>query len=133
MNKEVNFEIAKLLKDKGFDNESSHYYNEEGELLFDMHFPALQPTKPEIYFDAPTIAEVIYWIYSQCDVWISLIPDSSSGHKLLDRKFSVSRFRFNINLNVQAEILREGKTILYFNSPENAFEYAIKYVLKNLL
>lgn len=129
MNTPVKFEIAKLLKEKGFDNESAHYYNEKGEMLFDAYYPSLQPTKPDVYYDNPTIAEVVYWIYSKYDIWISLIPDSSSGHKLLDRKFSVSIFRFNINLNVQAEILRKDKNILYFNLPENAFEYTIEYIL----
>jgi hypothetical protein len=57
------------------------------------------------------------------------MPDSSSGYKLLDRKFSVSIFRFNMNLNAQIEILRKNKNILYFNLPENAFEYAINYIL----
>ena len=105
MNKEVNFEIAKLLKDKGFDEPCSHAYKEVESPVLYIH----QDKKYNNSFEkewqntvrknshmdnavikrysAPTIAEVVYWIYSQYDVWISLIPDSSSGHKLLDRKF----------------------------------------------
>lgn len=65
MNTPVKFEIAKLLKEKGFDNESAHYYNEKGEMLFDAYYPSLQPTKPDVYYDNPTIAEVIMWCFNK--------------------------------------------------------------------
>ena len=146
MNTPVNFPIAKLLKEKGFEEISSNFYTNPRCKMFGIdehgrYYPIKNKAKSlwisgnaatldskHVYY-APTIAEVMYWIYSKYDIWISLIPDSSSGHKLLDRTFSVSIFRFNMNLNVQAEILRKDKNILYFNLPENAFEYAIDYIL----
>lgn len=120
----VSFEIAKLLKEKKCD--LNHKY---------MVFTSVETEKyseGEIFLK-PTIAEVVCWIYSKYDIWISLIPDSSSGHRLLDRNFSIAIFKFNMNLNVQSEILREDKNILYFNLPENAYETAILYTLKNLI
>ena len=48
MNKEVNFEIAKLLKEKGF------------RLL------------PDFKSSYPTIAEVVMWLYEKHGVWISV-------------------------------------------------------------
>ena len=126
----VNFETSKLLKEKEFNIPTLYFYL-DGSLKYNH---SIKPRNSNVLpgtmdVSAPTIAEVVYWIYSKYDIWISLIPDSSSGHKLLDRKFSVSIFRFNMNLNVQAEILRKDKNILYFNLPENAFEYAIEYIL----
>ena len=127
MNTPVSFEIAKLLKEKGFNIPQLYFYI-DGDISWKVDNTRCR-NQIEGEYAAPTIVEVVYWIYSKYDIWISLIPDSSSGHKLLDRKFSVSIFRFNMNLNVQAEILRKDKNILYFNLPENAFEYAIEYIL----
>lgn len=131
MNTPVKFELAKLLKEKGFDVKTEFWYDGDGDTVYRDALEKSSSYKFNLVGEcfAPTIAEVVYWIYSKYDIWISLIPDSSSGHKLLDRKFSVSIFRFNMNLNVQAEILRKDKNILYFNLPENAFEYAIEYIL----
>lgn len=148
MNTPVSFEIAKLLKEKGFNEPKNTMYCRSIPMFGNDHVIKFHDgnkhqcsniphdwnntqilIKSTSYYSAPTIAEVVYWIYSKYDIWISLIPDSLSGHKLLDRKFSVSIFRFNMNLNVQAEILRKDKNILYFNLPENAFEYAIEYIL----
>lgn len=135
MNTLVNFETAKLLKEKGFDGKIEQgYYLPHPDIAeinnVERDVWILLPYNPLLnQVIAPTIAEVVCWIYSKYDIWVSLIPDSSSGHRLLDRKFSVSMFRFNMNLNVQAEILRKDKNILYFNLPENAFEYAIAYIL----
>lgn len=146
MNTPASFELAKLLKEKGFDKQCLNFYTNPRCKMFGIdehsrYYPIKNKAKTlwisgnaatldfkHVYY-APTIAEVVYWIYSKYDIWISLIPDSSSEHKLLDRKFSVSIFRFNMSLNVQAEILRKDKNILYFNLPENAFEYTIEYIL----
>lgn len=48
MNKEVNFEIAKLLKEKGF-------------ILL-----------PDFKSSYPTIAEVVMWFYEKHGIWISV-------------------------------------------------------------
>lgn len=128
MNKKVSRKLAALLRDAGYTNIPLKVYDAEDENDNTLYpYGEVFSGDNELY--APTIADAVYWIYSKYDIWISLIPDSSSGHKLLDRKFSVSIFRFNMNLNVQAEILRKDKNILYFNLPENAFEYAIEYIL----
>lgn len=150
MNTPISFELSKELKEKGFDKESLHFYTKPRckMLSVDEHgrYYSIVNTPKKLYiigthyvtndkniYYAPTIAEVVCWIYNKYDIWISLIPDSSSGYRLLNRKFSVSIFRFNMNLNVQVEIIRKNKDILYFNLPENAFDYAINYTIKNLI
>ena len=131
MNTPVSFELSKELKEKGFDLPCRLLYKSEKELEEGIGVD-YDWNKFDSY-SAPTIAEVVCWIYNKYDIWISLIPDSSSGYRLLNRKFSVSIFRFNMNLNVQVEIIRKNKDILYFNLPENAFDYAINYTIKNLI
>jgi len=124
MNKEVNFEIAKLLEEKGFNNESSHYYNEEGKYLFDMDFPALQPTKPDKYFDAPTIVEVVMWLYEKHEIFIQLFPIGEDSKMKFYSKIIV-------NDNGWVKIIHQISSIV--NSPTEAYEAAIKYVLEKLI
>jgi hypothetical protein len=78
----VTFEIAKLLKEKGFDNESAHYYNEKGEMLFDTYFPSLQPTKPDVYYDAPTLVDVVMWLYEKHGIWIAEACEAAIDYTL---------------------------------------------------
>jgi hypothetical protein len=53
MNTPVNFEIAKLLKEKGFDEQWN------------------------IYMHTPTIAEVVMWLYEKHGIWIA--PKKAMG------------------------------------------------------
>lgn len=55
MNKEVNSEIAKLLKEKGF------------RLL------------PDFKSSYPTITEVVMWLYEKHGIWISVQKDWDDG------------------------------------------------------
>jgi len=136
----VSFPIAKLLKEKGYNfYHPSSYWKEQ--LTYSTPGYALEDgtTSQDNYWDferyyAPTIAEVIVWLYEKHDIWISLIPDISSGHQLLMRKMSVHLFKYINGLNVQTETLRSiDKDIIYFLSPTEAYEAAIEYCLTNLI
>lgn len=76
MNKIVGFELAKLLKEKGFDNESSDFYDEKGIVRYDHEWPSLYRTKIGFYYDAPTIAEVVMWLYEKHNYWITVDVDA---------------------------------------------------------
>ena len=118
MNKPISSKLTKLLKEKGFDNESAHYYNEKGESLFDIDFPSLQSTKPEIYYDKPTIAEVIMWLYEKHGIWIW-----AERYSTLFRPYAeeIGDERFG---------KWEGHK---YSSPTEAYLAAIEYTLKNLI
>lgn len=164
MNKPVSFELAKLLKEKGFDEECDYLVYEGNKYQYlkgekyrntflsikgeDIVIPNEKDWEKQIKenpekFDrkkwgikitAPTIADVVMWLYEKHDVWISPIPDSSSGHQLLMRKMSVHLFRYRNGLNVQTETLRNiDGNIIYFLSPTEAYEAAIEYILNNLI
>lgn len=129
MNTPVKFEIAKLLKEKGFDNESAHYYNEKGEMLFDAYYPSLQPTKPDVYYDNPTIAEVIMWLYEKHGIWIEVRHIKT---------FNVNRFHVIIwNYKDTSDYItihcENGVGYEVWDSPTEAYEAAIFYVLSNLI
>lgn len=117
MNTPVKFEIAKLLKEKGFDNESAHYYNEKGEMLFDAYYPSLQPTKPDVYYDNPTIADVVMWLYDEHGIWIKI-------------GFSGDETCYLMITNKTGDIRWNEKGC---SSPTEAYEAAIFYVLSNLI
>ena len=128
MNTPVSFEIAKLLKETKFENESSFYYNKEGELLFDMDFPLLQRTKPDIYYDVPTISEVIMWIYEQYSIWVnvSITIQKKYYYQCLD----ITGKKDPTKNNYPSRICKPGN---YFNSPTEAYTAAIEYCLNNLI
>lgn len=121
MNTTVTFPIAKLLTEKGIDDESAHYYNEKGELLFDVDFPSLQPTKPHIYYSAPTIADVVMQLYEKYGIWIISVPEGLST----TWAFSL----FNINPEKGRIIFNSPS----FDSPTEAYEAGIEHILNNLI
>ena len=75
MNTPVSFEIAKLLKERGFKGDT--YYDDRGWhsfVYYDIHSKEL---KPQRWFGdfrnivkAPIIAEVVMWLYKTHGIWI---------------------------------------------------------------
>ena len=144
----VTLEIAKLLKAKGYDIPSCRlYYKFEDDKPTDdfmlrsninigegySTYSGVIDKDNQLRYYAPDIAEVVMWLYEKRDVWISLIPDTYSGQRLLTRTFTAHLFTYRNGLNVQAETLKKGKDILYFNSPTEAYLSAITHALNNLL
>ena len=134
MNKPVKFSTAKLLKEKGFkepvvkcyatfkENIVIHsIYNSE--IPEDMNgtrheiIPNVYPNPP--YYSAPTIAQVIMWLYDKYGIWIGVQKDWDDGECL--------GFEAIIDGN---DGITTTKTV---NSPTEAYEAAILYCLTNLI
>lgn len=119
MNTTVSFELAKLLKEKGFDEECRLFVEDgdEGPLPFNclntIHRNSLHP-----YYSAPTIAEVVMWLYEKHGVWIWV-----ERHSTLFRPYAeeIGNERFG---------KWEGHK---YSSPTEAYEAAILYTLNNLI
>ena len=108
MNKEVSYPIAKLLKEKGFDEITNYNYSEVYGYIENIN--ALKHSDGNNRFvSAPTIAEVVMWLYEKHGIWISV--DSIDDSTIFRHCFS------NID----------------FNSPTEAYEDAIEYTLNNLI
>lgn len=108
----VDFDTAKLLEEKGFNVECNKFYDEHGHLnesVNDFFVPR---------FEAPTIAQVVMWLYNKHGIWISV-----------DKTFS-DEFFFAITTNNEHNS-KESKD--FFNSPKEAYEAAIENVLKELI
>lgn len=86
MNTPVSFELAKLLKEKGFDEVCNNHYSQalfEGTKgvfpkysVFkhsDYHYNS-KPNNNDLWFEcsAPTISEVVMWLYEKHGIWITV-------------------------------------------------------------
>ena len=118
MNTPVSFPIAKLLKEKEYKDKNMlgtvrlsepEYYDPNGIIHNIKDIFEEKDYEIEDCFNAPTIAEVVMWLYEKHGIWISVgsIDDST--------------------------IFRHCFSNIDFNSPTEAYEAAIEYVLENLL
>jgi hypothetical protein len=159
MNTPVSFPIAKLLKEKGFDESTesnwwilakdhSENYNkklpvDESKIFFTKNSYELElktqideNTEHNFYhvLKAPTIAEVVMWLYEKHGIWISI--DWMTRTNPYDSGFYCHLRGTNKSLNqdnfiVINDTLDPGYEI--FNSPTEAYEAAILYTLNNLI
>ena len=113
MNTPVSFEIAKSLKEKGFDLPCRLLYKSEKELEegigVDYDWNRFDS------YSAPTIVEVVMWLYEKHGIWISVLQHTKNGK------------------GVYFESFVNSMTFSGYNSPTKAYEAAIEYTLKNLI
>lgn len=143
MNTPVSFPIAKLLKEKDYGNTAPwklrrDYYNHLGELNGDVTdyiraFVKLKNRKNRDELthletiDAPTIAEVVMWLYEKKSLWILALP-TVTGHfayKILD-----------VQLDPKNPIERppyKDVSANDYDTPTEAYEAGIEYCLNNLV
>jgi hypothetical protein len=111
MNKEVSLKIAKLLKQKGFnDFPCKGYYKIEEFVPISLHNVA----SPYNYL-APTIADVVMWLYETHNIWIEVSRGYDKDKYL---------YQYFIDKNSQE---------FGFKTPIKAYEAAIEYTLNNLI
>ena len=118
MNARVDFNIAKLLKEKGYDNESSHFYNKEGMGRYDRDYPSIYNTKGDYYCDMPTVSDTVMWIYSKHGIWIWVSMELGYTNT-----FCWQLTGEHTSSNYKA----------FFKTPTEAYVDAISYTLNNLL
>jgi hypothetical protein len=117
MNTPVEFSIAKLLKEKGF--------NKSVRLCYDGHGSSPLPFnggndlyKNDLeYESAPTIAEVVMWLYEKYGIWIYVYEYKDHAADVNDDYV----FRSNHTKNLD------------FKLPLEAYQSAIISTLKNLI
>ena len=139
MNKEVNFEIAKLLQEKGFDEPCSHAYKE-------VESPVLYIHRDKKYnnsfkkewqdsvrknshmdnavikrYSAPTISEVVMWLYEKHGIWIYIMQSTA--------RLGFRCFIQRLKILGEVDIQNDEK----YSSPTEAYEAAILYTLNNLI
>jgi len=117
----VSFEIAKLLKEKGFKEEVTNYYDSGGNFVesgykFNYNFQTVDHS-------APTHQMAMTWLREEKG--IAIIPIISS---ILDNE----KFLWNVNITIAktGETYTQGWT---YESYESIVEEALKYTLENLV
>ena len=134
MNTHVKFEIAKLLKEKGFDLLCSDYYTQRGglmsdgwgDIIYEQGFGTGEPdimlkfdysdfskSQKETCFLCPTITEVVMWLYEKHEIWVEV--------------------RKSYNESFIAVVKSPRLELNRCSSPTEAYEAAIEYTLKNLI
>lgn len=156
MNKPVKFELAKLLKEKGWNTPTLHFYFEDGEFKenvlkdvtgmdygseYTVEYSELTDDWNNNYirkkngdscfgcqnnplyfktYSAPTIAEVVMWLYEKHGIWIVAFPELFNGTEV---RFYPSIFEQGVGEDIEQ----------YFNSPSETYEAAIEYCLTKLI
>jgi hypothetical protein len=120
MNTPVSFPIAKLLKEKGFDKRAEKRYGTQSGILYND--AVINDLEDTVFTAAPTIAEVVMWLYKKHEIWIVVNIDIQNRWY-----FEL----FNLKDKRNAEILPDDE--YWFNTPTEAYEAGIEYVLKNLI
>lgn len=122
MTQEVNFEIAKLLEERGFSEKTLQAYVYRGVEHQDSSYKGIL-TKDKLLCDisAPTIADVITWLYEKHGIWIDVSLNQFSKPKDLQWMYSI----------VFTEDCTYSHSPKSYTSPTEAYEAAIEYVLEN--
>ena len=128
MNTPVSFELAKLLKEKEYKDKNMlgtvrlsepEYYDHNGIIHNIKDIFEEKDYKIEDCFNAPTISDVVMWLYEKHEYWCYVYTNGKIWHPCIQHKFG--------DMAVLSGKIGES------NSPTEAYEEAIKYTLKNLL
>lgn len=108
-------QLARLLKEKGFDSLCHSYIGSDG--VSHVTYGKNSFSDSRLY--TPTIAEVLMWLHDTHEIWIYLIP--AEDNKKVFKPF----FRGE---NIISQHLTN-----FFESPKQAYEAAIEYCLIKLI
>lgn len=128
----VSFETAKLLKEKGFDEECFQYWHEEdNELVHSLSMHPIQNISNPCFFGpaAPTLQMAMKWL-----------REVHNKHCHVSLDYVLGWYIQIVDTKETAHIYDDEEMKIYhpeqdygFNSYEQACEAAIKYCLENLI
>ena len=129
----VSFEIAKLLKEKGFNEECEYFYDEYDKneyVICSNGSSAYNDDKNPTYYSMPTLYMTMEWlrekgVYMYVEPFITI---SSEGYNLKGFKPWITTFKTNW-FNPLSKI----GTTTYSKTYEKAVEVSIMFALENLI
>ena len=133
MNKEfIPYEEAFALKELGFDEECLGVYRDKGEELWIDNFNPIEflLKQDETAIKAPLYQQAFRFFREKYDLDYSLLPESSSGHRLSTRTFNIVIYKYHMNMNVQSEIVRIDGKIVRYNKREEAELACLKKLIE---
>ena len=124
----IPYQQALELKELGF-NEPCFGYWKMSDWLIEEKTRTDGYTHADQLCSAPTFSQAFRWFREKYDLDYSLLPESSSGHRLLDRTFNIVIYKYYMNMNVQAEIVRIDGKIARYNKREEAELVCLKKLI----
>jgi len=129
----VSFEIAKLLKEKGFDWECRAYWHEDDKVLIESQSPCyLRNITNPCWFGntAPTQQMACRWLREEHKIDISVTPDDGSWWiKVTELESWSCVFNGKVLNSDDIKYAYKGDT----STKEECYEAGLWYVLKNLI
>ena len=157
MNTHIDFKIAKLLKEKGFDEKCSHYYIDDFQnfksdgILHKCGLPDNNKNENILQFvkrknqphlcNAPTISQVVMWLYEKHGIWISVdrvIIGSDEWEycysiSYLPKEFENAKRRSTHLMTKESFKETPGSYVGAWDTPTEAYSEAIEYCLTKLI
>ena len=129
----VTFEVAKLLKEKGFDWECRAYLHEDDKVLIESQSPCyLRNITNPCWFGntAPTQQMACRWLREEHKIDISVTPDDGSWWiKVTELESWSCVFNGKVLNSDDIKYAYKGDT----STKEDCYEAGLWYVLKNLI
>lgn len=113
----VSYDIAKLLKEKGFKGQGEHFYEDNKITNYTNYWFNATPTQRYEAIEAPTLQMVMKWLREAHNIDITITPDRKEGYTAM------------IFVNMELPFTEIGS----FKTYESACEASIEYCLKNLI
>ena len=141
----VGFDNAKLLKEKGFEVKCTHYYildfsSFKADMVLHQFKTPIEDNKnilqlcsttkqPHLAL-APTTQSAVAWLFTNFGIHINVWSDTNLN---LPEYLNSAKWFYVINCNLNDCYNSQGNVELIYNTPEEAREAAISFVLINLL
>ena len=127
----VSFEVAKLLKDKGFNGKCRYYYPDSHTQLISY----VDCTQSQMFGNdaciAPTHQMAMAWLREEKNIFISI---SNGNHCKFDKNISSETVYYFFSITNSYGVYKEEEQCFdEFKTYEEAIEAALKYCLKNLI
>jgi hypothetical protein len=121
----VDFDLAKKLKEKGFDYPCiGHYVNNQ---LYIAHYQNAFHSSKDESLDAPTISQVLKWLRAEKKILVTILPQEKNfGHDTLC--FAVYKITEDLY-----QLVYNGTVNTLVDSYEQLSTAGIEYVLDNLI
>ena len=136
----VSFELAKLLKEKGFDSECRYVYNNDGEKIAAQIFTEGESVVSN--YDIERIGKTNGWINYLQETYAFLCPTLQMAMKWLRKVhnlfiepyYTVFGFRASVtDTKTENTVYTQADEDGYYASPELSCESIIRYCLENLI
>lgn len=122
------YEISKILKEKGFDEECTHYYSYEDDELIEYTNGVYSRNSKDCHrCTSPTHQMAMAWLREKKYISIVITDDEIP----LSYKYIIRKYFINDKYRLGTEILKLDST--QFIKYEDAVESALQYTLENLL